>query len=98
MLVLGIERRRKKTAGLPFNGDRRLRFVVPKLRRSSALENQNLFLIHVANRFETFAGRYFDRESADEPLRAFQVTIAGRSAEPFPVRQLHGSQVFNAEA
>ena len=49
MLVLDIERRRKKTARLPLEQDRLVGLLAPELRCTAALEDQDQFLVEMTH-------------------------------------------------
>src|SRR6185503_12681300 len=98
MLVPRVEGRRKQAPGLPFECDRLVACVVPKLRGAPPAKDENLLLVHMAQRLETFPRRDFRNQNSNESLGAFQVAVGRRTAPTLPVLERRGLQIANPVA
>jgi hypothetical protein len=81
---------------LPFQRDRFRAGIAPELGRASPGKNQNLLLVHMAHRSETFSRGDLRDQHTDETLRAFEVTISRRPTEPLPMFEGRGFQIIDA--
>src|SRR2546426_7538371 len=95
MLVLDVERRRKKAARLPLKQNRLVGLLAPELRRAAAFENQDQLLVKMAHGLQIFSWRNLRNHGANESLRALEVTVGGGAAKALPMAERDRAQVLH---